>query len=141
MTASIVRVLNLVSVAALASLTGTPMNAAQQATFHLPVAAHWGRTLLQPGDYKMLLPNIPVGEPEIRVIGAEKSVFELPMVTDVQQATDHSHLTLAYINGEYFVQDLSSGPEGKSYKFPVPKVKNPEQLAQNRKNDISVAVN
>ena len=142
MVSSIVRVFNLVSVAALAALSGTaPMNAAQQATFHLTVPAHWGSTLLQPGDYKVFLPNLLTGEPEMRVMGAQKSVFEIPMATDVQEESEHSHLTLAYVNGEYFVKDFLSGPQGKSYKFAVPKAKTAEQWAQNRKSDISVAVN
>ncbi len=34
------------------------MQAAEQAAFHLPVTAHWGQVVLQPGDYKMSLPAL-----------------------------------------------------------------------------------
>jgi hypothetical protein len=49
------RISGLAALAVGVGLTATPASA-QQATFHLPFVAHWGSTVLEPGDYKLSAP-------------------------------------------------------------------------------------
>jgi hypothetical protein len=59
------------SVACLTVLIGgaAATASAQQATFHLPVEAKWGALVLQPGDYKIRLPEPALGKHTISVQG------------------------------------------------------------------------
>ena len=49
------RIFSLTALAVGLGLTAIPASA-QQAAFHLPFAVHWGRTVLEPGDYKLSAP-------------------------------------------------------------------------------------
>ncbi len=124
---SIARIIQSAGIVAFAS-TGL-MQAAQQATFHLPVAAHWGSVLLKPGDYHVSLPEISQGERAFRVTGNGKSMFELALTTDVRNASKHSQLELLPVNGNYFVREFSYGPIGRTFTFAVPKASRREEVA------------
>src|SRR5947209_15989236 len=118
MSVSIGRMVNL---GALAFISTALMQAAQQGTFHLPVTAHWGQVVLEPGDYRMSFPSPSAGQIEFLVQGAHKTVFELPLVTDVQNISSRSYFKLYAINGDYFIRELSFGPGGKTFTFSLPK--------------------
>jgi hypothetical protein len=135
---SITRILNL---AALTAFAGTGlMQAAEQATFHLPVTAHWGQMVLEPGDYKMSLPALSLGKIAFQVIGSDKSFFELPQSTTVNDPSNSSHLKLVVFNGSYFVREFTSGPTGKMFTFAVPKTSHRQQVAKGGDNSLAVTV-
>lgn len=117
--------------AALAAIAGAGlMQAAEQATFHLPVAAHWGLSVLQPGDYRMSLPQPSLNERTLLVAGTGQTTRPLPLVTDTRERSKTSYLELWQIDGQYFVHELSVGPSGKSFTFVVPKSGHRTQVAR-----------
>jgi hypothetical protein len=108
--------------AALTSLGGTTlMQASTQASFHLSAATHWGNAVLPPGDYKMSLPDDSIGQHQVKIEGAGKTVYIFPIVTDITDKSSSSHLDLKEIDGEYFVRGFSSGVLGKEFTFHTPK--------------------
>jgi len=138
MSYSFVRILK---AAALMAIGGTAMmQAGEQASFHLSVVTHWGGATLQPGDYKMSLPDEAVNQSQIKVQGEGKTVYIFPIVADITRGEEgSSRLNVIEANGKAYVQDLLSSAEGKEYRFFVPKSKNRiEALA---KRTTSVAVN
>lgn len=115
------------------------MQGAQQGTFHLPVEAHWGLTVLEPGDYSLSLPALSLGETQIVVQTGRKMVFEMPAITENQPYSASSFLKLSSIDGEYFITEFSSGATGKMYTFTVPKAVR-RQLIAGRSVDKSLAL-
>ena len=93
---------------------------AQQATFHLPVAAHWGPAVLQPGDYKL---SAPVGDVAhiITVFGESQTSMIMPVSAWSGQTSDRSYLELVNVSGTYFVKEYQSGASGRTFTFAVPK--------------------
>ena len=128
---------NLLTIALLSSAltVGAAKGSAQQASFHLPVEAHWNLAVLQPGDYRLAPPALGVRESEFVIRGATQSVFALPIVADAQNTSDRSYLVLQKVNGEYFVTQYSSGPTGKTYLFSAPKQLRRQSIA---KSEITV---
>lgn len=127
----------IVTFATLAAFAGTGlMQAGQQASFHLPVEVHWGKVVLEPGDYKMSLPDVSIGERTIRVERGHHTVNELPLVTDLQKTSNNSELQLLRVDGAYFVREFSYGPTGKTFVFSVPKAVR-QQMAEVRKVNAS----
>ncbi len=132
----------MVKFAALAAFVGAGlMQGAEQATFHLPFTAHWGQAVLEPGDYKMLLPAPSALRMELLVTGPHKTVFELPLITDVQHISNSSHLTLWKLDGDYFVRELSFGPSGKTFTFSVPKTSHRVEVSKREISSLAVAGN
>lgn len=103
------------------------MQASQQATFHLSVVTHWGQAVLQPGDYKMSLPDDPLGQRELKVEGNGRTVYVFPLVADSTEKGGASHLNLTQIDGQYFVHGFASGVLGKEFTFYTPKLKHHEE--------------
>ena len=129
MRVSIARMLHWATLSAFAS-TGL-MQAAEQATFHLPMEVHWGSAVLAPGDYSMSLPNVSLGQKTLRVAGGGRTTDQLPLVTNVENNNSNSsHLELWLINGNYFVREFSCGPAGKTFVFSVPKSSHRQQVAK-----------
>jgi hypothetical protein len=130
-----------ISLAAVAALAGTGLvQGAGKTTFHLPVAAHWGRVLLEPGDYKMYLPEPSTGREQFLIKGADKAVFEAPIVATTQKVSDSSYLKLREVDGNYFVREFSFGPSGESFTFPIPKGSHRQQMAIRGEKNLAVAV-
>jgi hypothetical protein len=114
---------------------------AEQATFHLPVVAHWGNTVLKPGDYKMSSPDSLIGTHEFKIEGEGRTIYAHPVVADPCQTSNSSHLQLKEIDGEYFVQGFSSGLTGREFTFYTPKrVRHLEAAKSPATGDQSVAV-
>jgi hypothetical protein len=129
----------MISLAALTAFASAGlMQGAEQAAFHLPVAAHWGQSVLAPGDYKMYLPERSGGGMRFLVSGLGKSVFETPLVMGTQNFSSTSYLKLREIDGNYFVREFSSGPAGEIFTFPVPKT--PHRRGAEKGVNISLAV-
>jgi hypothetical protein len=132
---------HLLSWAGMAVLASTGlMQGAQHGTFHLRTAAYWGQVLLQPGDYKIFLPDPSLDQAEFRIQGAAKTVFELPVITGEQPNSSSSYLKLSEVDGNYFVREFSSGVTGKKYIFPVPKVRG-QQTANATGSSVIVGIN
>jgi len=126
--------------AALMAVGGTAlMQAAQQATFHLSVVTHWGRSVLQPGDYKMYLPDQALGQNLLKVEGAGKTVYIFPLVSELKKRSTSSRLDLSEIDGEYFVHDYCDGILGKQFTFQTPKTPRREQAAAKHASSSVVA--
>jgi hypothetical protein len=119
MSVSRLQTLGLTALAAFAC-TGV-MQAAEQGTFHLPMEAHWGQTVLEPGDYTIIQPTVSFDSMPLRVVGGEKSVFEPSHLAEFRQYSDSSYLKLTTVDGEYFVTEFSSGATGKTFRFDIPK--------------------
>lgn len=131
---------HLLGVASLSILASAAiMQGAEQCTFHLPVAAHWGKVLLQPGDYNLSLASSIVDQPIFRLDGAGTIAFEMPLVSDEQSISDRSYLKLSEVGGDYFVREFSSGISGKTFQFAVPKEVR-RQLATSADAGLALAV-
>ena len=115
------RILGLAALAAGLGLTATRVSA-QEATFHLPFAAHWGRMVLESGDYKL---SAPVGESGSNLIYVSRpghSNMVLAQSSELQpRHLDRSSLELVNVNGAYFVKRYRSALTGQVFTFPVPK--------------------
>jgi hypothetical protein len=129
---SVNRVFSLAALTAVFSMGIT--QAAQQAKFHLPVAAKWGNVLLQPGDYNMTLPTPSVGNWQIYLEGAGKRVYAMPMITEVRDQSTRNYLKLVKVDGAYFVREYDSGTIGKAFTFVVPKT-------NSRKEEMTLVTN
>jgi len=106
------------------------MQGAQRVSFDLPVAAYWGQTLLGPGHYKISLPESIGGVPQLIVRGAGKAVYELPMLRTTDSISDSSYLKLRNVDGNYFVRELSIGPNGQTFEFHTPKAGRHQQISE-----------
>ena len=99
---STVRTMTLTALCALT--VALPMNAAEQAKFHLPVQAHWGKAILEPGDYRVSLPAPSLGRTSFHVEGGGKTLLEMPQVTSYEGNAIPSHLKLTEVDGAYFIR-------------------------------------
>jgi hypothetical protein len=122
---SITHKLGLAAIAAFAT-TGL-MQGSEIGTFYLPTATHWGQALLEPGSYKVYLPDFSPDQLKLRVEGAGKAVYEMPVVTDVQSNSASNYLKLSEIDGIYFIREFSSGATGKTFTFAVPETSRREE--------------
>jgi hypothetical protein len=123
------RILGLAALAVGLGLTATPASA-QQATFHLPFAAHWGPTVLESGEYKLSAPVESSGVYLIHVSQHGHSMRMLPQSTDIPHGhLDRSSLELVNVNGAYFVRRYKSAITGQVFTFPVPKAASETEMA------------
>lgn len=99
--------------------------AGMQAQFHLPVAAHWGQTLLAPGDYKLQMPEVASGFRQVLIEGEGRRVYAMPLATDSKAINGSSSLQLVQQDGNYYVREYRSDVVGKTYTFGVPKTAAP----------------
>ena len=122
-------ILSLAAVVAGLGLTATPASA-QQATFHLPFAAHWGPAVLESGDYNLSVQGGASGSHLIYVSEPGHTKMMLPQSTEIQpRHIDHSSLELVNVNGAYFVRRYESALTGQVFTFPVPKATSETEMA------------
>ena len=133
-----ISIFGITAIAALAC-TGI-MQAEQHGTFHLTTEVHWGKTVLEPGNYRMVLPDPSLRQFPFRIEGASQMIFELPIVTDFQPYSNSSSLKLVEVDGSYFVREFSSGATGKTFTFSVPRANRREIGATGGDNSFDVAV-
>jgi hypothetical protein len=92
-------------------------------TFELPAAAYWGDTLLQPGQYTMLM-NTEVQDiahvPTIRVSGEGINATFLA-VARPDKESGRNFLSVVNIDGTYVIRAFDAGLLGKSFGFAVTK--------------------
>jgi hypothetical protein len=123
-----------------ASYVGTAQ--AQQAslgTFTLPVAAHFGSVVLQPGEYRI---SALTGTSFIRVAGEGGIATILATSIDPQAGRDHGKLTLANVNGTFALQRFESGVTGTRFDFDIAKLrgKDSERLSASQRSAFEIAV-
>jgi hypothetical protein len=95
---------------------------AQQAAFTLPVEAHWGHVVLEPGDYKVRFPSSVDTMRLIRVTGNGKTLNFLPQVTSVDRKYgDSGKLVLTHESNGYRVSSISKPDSDSAFAFPLPK--------------------
>ncbi len=122
-------ILSLAALAAGLGLTATGASA-QQATFHLPFAAHWGSTVLESGDYKLSDTTGQSGSHLIYVSQRGRGEVILPEASEIQPLHfDRSSLELVNVNGAYFVRRYRSALTGQVFTFAVPKAKPETEMA------------
>ena len=133
------RILSLAAVAAGLGLTATPASA-QQVTFHLPFAAHWGSIVLESGDYKLSDPAGQLGSHLIYVSQPGHSKMVLAQSIEIQpRHFDGSSLELANVNGAYFVKKYRSALTGQVFTFSVPKASPETEMASAAVTSVPVA--
>ncbi len=99
-----------------------PAQAAKyEATFTLPFEAQWGKTHLQPGEYKVMVDtafNIPV----FHLTGNGQTAAIMGSTIEYTSLTGlHSQLALTDVNGTPVVTKLTVPSSGKIFWFAVPK--------------------
>ncbi len=133
------RILGLAALAVGLGLTAQ-LASAQQVTFHLPFAAHWGPMLLESGDYKLLDPVGQSGNHLIYISQPGHSEIVLAQSTETQpRHFDRSSLELVNVNGAYFVKRYRSAVTGQVFTFPVPKASPETKMASNAVTSVPVA--
>jgi hypothetical protein len=128
---------------AAAFICGTALSAsAQQGSFHLPFEAKWSGVVCPPGDYRVSLPDRPVGSAILLVRGPAGASFVLPMIADVYgphtQAVSAS-LQLIKVDGEYFVKKYEAGSGGLIFYFKTPKPSHRVQITANEAISLPVS--
>ena len=133
------RILGLAALTVGLGLTATPASA-QQATFHLPFAAHWGSIVLESGDYKLSDAPGQLGSHLIYVSQPGHSKMVLAQSIEIQpRHFDGSSLELANVNGAYFVKKYRSALTGQVFTFSVPKASPETEMASAAVTSVPVA--
>lgn len=91
-----------------------------QVSFTLPVRAHWGRVLLEPGRYTVEMP-FTMSWPRVIVRGSETEVEMYPMTQSSGVETEISYLRLVNVGGSYFVREYVSAGMEKVFTFTMPR--------------------
>ena len=128
---SITQLATITAFAAALSLGASRANA-QNATFNLPFEAHWGKAVLEPGDYKL---TTPISVSPIRILylrGGTSTQAAIPAIVNQEDASNHSYLKLVNVDGKYYVSEYVSAVTGHAFKFGVPKATHRDIMAQDR---------
>lgn len=100
-------------------LTAVSLNA-QQGSFDLPVGAHWGTAVLEPGEYSLKIP-ISNGQTILYLGSNEDTKMTIPLTTERVKESKRSYLHIVKVDGEYYVDTFESGLTGKRFIFPKAK--------------------
>src|SRR5438270_12846410 len=104
------QVTRMAAFAAAVGLGATQMNA-QQGTFNLPFAAHWGNVVLQPGEHEVKVPLV-MEQKRVFLSGAEGTEMSVPLVTEQIPESNHSYLHVVNINGTNYIDEYNCGETG-----------------------------
>lgn len=121
------RFLNLALATLGCGITAMQVNA-QEATFRLPVKAHVGSAILEPGDYKLSAPLGVCGSHMVHLYRREGGSVLAPTITQVERPSDGSYLELVKIHGAYFVRQYKTAFSDQVFYFGVPKQKSEERM-------------
>ncbi len=100
-------------------LTALTLNA-QQGEFNLPVQAHWGPAVLQPGQHTVRVPYT-MGQTLVSLSTNGDTQMAMPLTAELIPQSNRNYLHLVKINGQYYVNVFQSGLTGKRYIFAKPK--------------------
>jgi hypothetical protein len=93
---------------------------AQQGNFNLPVQAHWGPAVLQPGEHMVRVPS-RTGQTLVSLTTNGDTQMAMPLTAELIPESNRNYLHLVKIDGQYYVDVFQSGVTGKRYIFPKPK--------------------
>ena len=94
---------------------------AERASFNLPVEAHWGSTILEPGEYIIDVP-LATSWPQLISLTRNGKLVRLQAMTEATETKSKgSYLQLVTVGDTYFVREYNSGSAGKLFTFNVPK--------------------
>jgi hypothetical protein len=111
-------------IAAVAATLGlaVPSANAQEAKFTLPMEAHWGKAVLEPGDYRVKFPNAVDPTPVLRLTGNGQTVNILLQSRSAgRDASGTGKLSLVDLNGSYVVESISNPFDQQTFLFPMRK--------------------
>jgi hypothetical protein len=112
--------------------------AAYKGAFNLPVETYWGGAVLSPGEYSVVVDQLPAG-PMVHVRKGNRQVASLIAGSYVpEEESSHGRLTLVQINGVYVVKTFEAGLIGKSFTFLTPKAVYKRQLEAKETSRIVV---
>jgi hypothetical protein len=119
-----------------------PRAQAQQpyhATFTLPVAAHFGGAILEPGEYTVAALE---GTSAIRITGSSGTVTILASSIDNEAGSDRGKITLKSVNGAFALTRLDAGTAGRRFDFVLPKNlrMNPERAAIGQTSALEIGL-
>lgn len=117
-------------------LTALTLNA-QQGNFNLPVPAHWGPAVLQPGEHTVRVPA-KIGQTLISLGTNGDTQMAMPLTAELIPQSNRNYLHLVKINGQYYVDVYQSGMTGKRYIFPKPKAPHGNSATEEEATLISV---
>jgi hypothetical protein len=114
---------------------------AQQAQFTLPMEAHWGKAVLEPGNYTVKFPNAADATPILWLKGNGKSVNVLLQSRDADERIgENGKLILRDVDGAYVVESISNPISQESYLFAMPKLHESATSAATPRQAARVAV-
>jgi hypothetical protein len=102
---------------------------AGQATFHLPFRAHWGAKYMEPGDYRITLPEDISPASIFHLQSKTQGAFAVSGILMEEKPQDESYLKLVNVNGDYYVKQYVLA-NGKLFLFPTPKPAARQQIAE-----------
>src|SRR5690242_19329173 len=94
---------------------------AQQGTFKLPVTAHWGNAVLEPGEHTVRVPLTGSGQRLVYLQSDKDTQMTVPLTSEPLTRPGRSYLHLVKINGAYYVDAYQSDVNGAKFFFPKPK--------------------
>lgn len=115
-------------------LVATNLSAQQQGTFTLPVRAHWGSIVLEPGEHRVQVP-MPIGQTIVYLTTKGSTLLTMPQSTERNDDANRSYLHLTKVDGEYYV-DAYQTNSGKKLVFRTP----PHKSAVGGTGDVATLV-
>jgi len=100
---------------------GASADTVSKGTFTLPEQAYWGNTLLQPGDYTVVIDFRGGGMDTIALRGEGVDTTMLAPA-GYEMFSGPGCLKLTDANGTYVIRELRDSVSGRAYRFSVPKV-------------------
>lgn len=113
---------------------------ARPGTFTLPFEAHWGTAVLEPGEYTICARPGMSWPQIIEISGHGKTVSTFAAMETPQEHSASASLRVLNVGERHFIQQFSSGPDGKSFTFLVPKAVEKELAAKDQPKETLVAV-
>jgi hypothetical protein len=112
----------LLAILAALSISALPLSAQQvyKATFDLPFSAHWGRTVLEPGEYTVTVEQ-GLAMRLIRIQGEGGTAVTVAGPYKTEPAGEYGRLTFANVGGTYVLEQFDAGSLGQAFTFGKPK--------------------
>lgn len=109
------------------------------ASFTLPMEAHFGNKVLEPGDYKIYR---IAGMSAIRITGDGGTATVMASSVDSHVDLEKSRLTLINVGGAYSLKRFDSGTAGSRFDFVPAKElrRNAERASVTPSNTVDVAM-
>jgi hypothetical protein len=116
--------LGLLALALVLVASAVPANAQQlyRATFTLPFEAQWGSTIIEPGQYTIIVEEA-LGQKLIRVNGPREQLAIFAGISSSEPYGDNGKLVFVNVDGLYTLKAFSAAAIGKAFVFPVHKSK------------------